>query len=54
VVEGATHSVLNMNAIGLAEEFAQERNGTEDFERTINRKDLSESAVKFILKNIKS
>jgi len=54
VVKGATHSILNMNALGLAHEFSGDRGGRNLEIRDINRKDLANSATSFIIKNIKT
>jgi hypothetical protein len=55
VVDGATHSMLNMNALGLAQEFGKERHGEENeiTKRVLNRKDLANSAMSYIVKDIK-
>jgi len=52
-VVGGTHSLLNMNALGIAREFVDDRqdNQTSD-PRIIKRKDLANSAMAEILENI--
>lgn len=53
-VVGGTHSLLNMNALGLAKMFIKERQDEQNSEpKIINRKDLANSAMAEILKDIK-
>ena len=53
IVEGATHSMLNMNALGLAQEFGKEKLVSNSASpRILNRKDLANSAVKSIIEGI--
>jgi len=53
VVEGATHSMLNMNALGLAQEFGKEKSKSNSASpRILNRKYLANSAAKSIIDSI--
>ena len=53
-VVGGSHSLLNLNAIGLAERFVDGRSGGQGSGvEVINRKDLENSAIQFILQGIK-
>lgn len=54
-VVGGTHSLLNMNALGLAEMFIEKRQDNPSVEpRVIKRKNLANSAMMCILEDIKN
>lgn len=53
IVEGATHSMLNMNALGLAQEFGKDRlKSNLGSPRILNRKDLVNSAARLIIEGV--
>jgi hypothetical protein len=51
-VQDSTHSILNMNALGLAQEFIQPRKVQQGNPRELRRKDLANSAMSAILQEI--